>query len=345
MDYTNLHIYILPVIIIFASFVLGYLFEKIVMYRLRIWSEKTEWKGDDVIVESLRGISKTIFLIVGIYVALGHVGFFPNVMSYVHKTFTAVMILVVTIVAARMAVGFMSYNTSKIDKIFPASSILTNIIRVVIYVMGVLIILNNLNIPITPILTALGVGGLAVALALQPTLANLFSGVQIITSKQLAPGDYISLESGQEGYIVDITWRYTTIRSIANTMIIIPNIKIADTIITNFNRPDKEIPVIVPVRVSKDGDLELAEKTAIAAANKVIKAHASGVSSFQPVVRYHTLGESSVDFNVIIRVKEFADQFPVKHELVKEIHKAFKEQGIEMPHATRTVYMKGEKNA
>ncbi|MCX6112676.1 MAG: hypothetical protein NTY22_05255, partial [Proteobacteria bacterium] len=130
MDNTSFHMYILPVIIIFASFVLGYLFEKIVMYRLRIWSAKTEWKGDDVIVDSLRGISKTVFILIGVYAAIRNENFNPYIMTFVHKGFDTIVILLITIVAARIAVGFVSYNTSKIDRIFPASSILRNIVRI-----------------------------------------------------------------------------------------------------------------------------------------------------------------------------------------------------------------------
>ncbi|MEI6093284.1 MAG: mechanosensitive ion channel family protein [bacterium] len=340
METINLHRYILPVIIIFASFVLGYLFEKIIMYRLRIWSEKTEWKGDDVIIDSVRGMSRIIFLITGIYIAVRNENLDLMAMFYVHKTFNAFIILIFTIITARMAVGFVTYNTSKIDKIFPASSILRNIIRIVIYVMGALVILNNFNIPITPILTALGVGGIAVALALQPTLANLFSGVQIIAAKQLLPGDYISLETGQEGYVEDITWRYTTIRSTTNNMIVIPNLKIADTIITNYYKPSKEIPVLIGVKISKDSDLDFVEKIVIQAAKKVINSHKEGVSDFEPIVRYHTIGDSSIDLNVIVRVKEITQQFPVKHEVVKEILKQFKENKIEIPNPARTVYMR-----
>ena len=340
MDYTSLHRYILPVIIIFASSVLGYLFDKIVMYRLRIWSEKIEWKGDDVIVDSLRGMSKTVFVIIGIYVAIRNENLTPYVAELVHKGFDAVIIILVTIVAARIAVGFVSYNTSKIEKIFPASSILRNIIRIVVYVVGALVILNSLNVPISPILTALGVGGLAVALALQPTLANLFSGVQIIASKQLMPGDYISLESGQEGYVEDITWRYTTIKSTANNMFVIPNLKIADTIITNYYKPNKEVPIILGIKVDRNSDLDLVEKIIIETAKKVIGNNPAGVTSFEPVVRYHTIGDSGIELNVITRVKEFSQQFAFKHELVKEIQKRFKESGIEIPYPVRTVYMK-----
>ena len=342
MDYTSLHRYILPVIIIFASFVLGYLFEKIVMYRLRIWSEKTEWKGDDVIVDSLRGMSKTVFIIIGVYVAIRNENLSPYMADLVHKSFDTVIIILVTIITARIAVGFVSYNTSKIDKIFPASSILRNIIRIVIYVVGALVILNSLNVPISPILTALGVGGLAVALALQPTLANLFSGVQIIASKQLIPGDYISLESGQEGYVEDITWRYTTIRSTTNNMFVIPNLKIADTIITNYYKPSREVPVIIGLKVERNSDLDFVERVTIETAKKVIANNPAGVNSFEPVVRYHTIGDSGIELNVITRVKEFSQQFAFKHELIKEIQKRFKENGIEISYPVRTVYMKNE---
>jgi small-conductance mechanosensitive channel len=112
--------------------------------------------------------------------------------------------------------------------------------KLFVYLIGSLIILQTLNISITPILTALGVGGLAVALALQDTLSNLFSGLQIIASKQVRPGDYVKLESGEEGYVTDITWRNTAIRALPNNMVIVPNSKLASTLVTNYYQPEFE---------------------------------------------------------------------------------------------------------
>ena len=136
--------------------------------------------------------------------------------------------------------GLISLYTKDDDTRLAASSIVQTIVKTIIFIIGILIILQSLGISITPILTALGVGGIAVALALQDTLANLFSGVHIIVLRKVRVGDYIKLDSGEEGYVTDITWRNTTIVTILNNMIIIPNSTIASSILRNYYFPQKK---------------------------------------------------------------------------------------------------------
>jgi small-conductance mechanosensitive channel len=85
------------------------------------------------------------------------------------------------------------------------------------------------------------VGGLAVALALQDTLSNLFAGLHIIASKKLLPGDYFLLDSGEEGYVQDVNWRNTFIRTLRNNMIVVPNARLASAILTNYYQPSSEM--------------------------------------------------------------------------------------------------------
>src|SRR2546429_328365 len=102
---------------------------------------------------------------------------------------------------------------------------------------GVLVLLSVLGIHITPILTALGVGGLAVALALQDSLANLFAGMHLLADKPIRVGDYVKIADTTEGYVVDIGWRSTRIRMLQNTVVVVPNKKVAESIITNYDLP------------------------------------------------------------------------------------------------------------
>ncbi|MCC6347545.1 MAG: mechanosensitive ion channel, partial [Nitrospirales bacterium] len=104
--------------------------------------------------------------------------------------------------------------------------------------LGLLIILSFLGISIAPLITALGIGGLAVALALKDTLSNLFAGLHILMERSLRIGDFVRLDAGQEGYIEDITWRTTRIRTLANNMVVIPNDKLAQSVVTNYCLPD-----------------------------------------------------------------------------------------------------------
>jgi small-conductance mechanosensitive channel len=113
-----------------------------------------------------------------------------------------------------------------------------------------------LGISITPIITAFGVGGLAVALALQDTLANLFSGIYLILSNNIRPDDYIKLDSGEEGYIIDITTRVTKMRTLSKNVVVNPNQKLSRAIITNYYLPGKSMGISIRFSVSRDVDLE-----------------------------------------------------------------------------------------
>ena len=200
-------------------------------------------------------------------------------------------------------------------------------------------ILHSLGISITPILTALGVGGLAAALALQPTLANLFSGLQIIAAKQLHPGDYIKLDSGEEGYVTDIAWRNTIIRALPNNMIIVPNSKLASAIVTNYYQPEQEMAVLVQVGVSYKSDLKKVEEVTIEVGKEIMREVEGGVPDFEPFIRYHTFDDSSINFTVILRTTEYVGQYLIKHEFIKRLHKRYNKEGIVIPFPIRTIHM------
>ncbi|MGC8764449.1 MAG: mechanosensitive ion channel family protein [Brevinematia bacterium] len=245
-------------------------------------------------------------------------------------------------VLSKVLVGFVNSYQQKIKDVLPKATLFTTLTRFFVFLIGGIIILQSLGISISPILAGLGVGGLAVALALQDTLSNLFSGLQIILSRQIKTGDYIKLDSGEEGYVIDINWRNTTIREIKNNQIIIPNSKLSQAIIKNYNLPEKEIVVLVEVGVSYRSDLDKVEKVTIEVAKEVMKELDCGLSSFEPFIRYDTFSDSSINFNVILRAREFADQFLIKHEFIKRLHKRYIKEGIEIPFPIRTVYLKNQ---
>ena len=183
-----------------------------------------------------------------------------------------------------------------------SATIFVNITRVVVLAMGFLVVLQTLGISIAPLLTALGVGGLAVALALQDTLANLFAGVHILASKTIQPGDYIRLSSGEEGYVVDINWRNTTVRQLSNNLVIIPNAQLAGTNMTNFNRPEQQMTLLVQVGVGYDSDLDHVERVTTEVVAEVMTEIAGAVPDHEPAVRFHTFGDSRISFTVILGV-------------------------------------------
>ncbi len=323
-----------------GGLVLGYIFEKIVLNAVKKIVARTSWQADNIIVHSLTGMMTLWFLLGGIYGAVLHLHVPRATLDVVHKGLLVVFILSFTIVLARIAADLVSLYSRQVGGVFLSTSIFVNITRVVVYVIGILVILQSLGISIAPILTALGVGGLAVALALQDTLSNLFAGIHVIASGQLKPGDYVRMDSGEEGYITDISWRYSTIRMPSNNMIIVPNAKLASAIVTNYHMPDKEIAVSLPVSVGYDSDLALVERVTIEVAKEVMAEVQGGIPAFEPAVRYQKFADSGIDLNVVLRAREFVDQYALKHEMIKRLLVRYRQEGIDIPYPIRTVYVK-----
>jgi small-conductance mechanosensitive channel len=208
-----------------------------------------------------------------------------------------------------------------------------------------LVVLNGIGLSITPMLTALGVGGLAVALALQEPLANFFAGLFITLAGQIRVGDYVRLDSGQEGYVADFTWRSTRLRMLANNLVVVPNAKLAQAIVVNHHLPSSDLAVLVEVGVDYASDLRQVERVVVEVGREVMTEVAGGVATFEPFIRYHTFADSSINFTVILRAKEFVDQYLIKHEFVKRLHTRFNDEGIVIPFPIRTIAHRWEQEA
>jgi small-conductance mechanosensitive channel len=251
-----------------------------------------------------------------------------------------IFIISITLVIANITAALIRYRARRTEAPVAATTLTQNVVKGVIIAIGILIFLNTLGISITPLITALGIGGIAVALALQDTLGNLIAGINISLSKRIRIGDYIQLDSGQEGYVVDMTWRLTTVRQLPNNMVVIPNTKLAQAIVINYNLPEREMSTLVQVGVSYDSDLEHVEEVTIDVARTVLQKVEGGVPGFDPFIRYHTFDDFSINFTVILRVAEFVNKYLVQHEFVKALHKRYKEEGIEIPFPIRTLHSK-----
>lgn len=336
----NLYAWLVPGAFIIGGLISGLAVEKIILQRLIRWSAKTKLVGDEIILRSFDRMALLWFTLAGIYGALLSLRLRPEIMNVMEKILLVLFILSFTVIFGKIAVGFVGLYANRAREVLPSTTIFTNLTKLTIFIIGFLIILQTLGISIAPILATLGVGGLAVALALQDTLSNLFSGLQIILSRQFKPGDYIKLDSGEEGYVEDITWRNTTLRALPNNLHIIPNAKLAGAKITNFNLPEREISVYIQVGVSYDSDLEQVERVTKEVGRSVLREIEGGVPHFDPVIRFHTFADFSINLTVVLRATEFVNQYLLKHEFIKRLHKRYREEGIEIPFPIRTVYMK-----
>ncbi len=319
---------------------LGLFVERFVFYRLRRLSEKSPWGWDKVLIDSLRYIPTLWSFLVALYLVSEELKLPKSIILVKDKAFWLLFIISLALLVSRLVGGFLRLYINRYREDLPATSLVVQVSRVVILVVGVLIALDKIGIAITPILTALGVGGLAVALALKDTLENLFAGFHVLATKQIKVGDYIRLQSGEEGFVQDITWRNTILRQPTNNLIIVPNSKLSTSIITNFHMPQPELNVIVPVGVSYDSDLEKVERVTLEVAREVQKEVEGGVPDFEPRIRLTSFGDFSINFNVILRAKDFESQHLLRHEFIKRLKKRYEQEGIKIPFPVREVYLK-----
>jgi len=333
----------LPAAIVLVTLIIGYIVRGVLFSRLVRWSEKSKLKINGAVISSVKGPFIIWFLMLGIYLALEFSKVPENAVYIAGKILLALGIFSIILVSMSLSAAMIKAYSSKFEAVMPMTSLTENIGRVVIFAVGILIILNTLGISITPILATLGVGGLAVALALQDTLGNVFAGFYVTMSRQIRVGDYVKLDTGEEGYVIDITWRATKIRTLPNNIVLIPNDKLTKAIATNYCMPDKEMAVLINVGVHYDSDLKKVEAVTCEVGKEVMKEVAGGVPDFQPFIRYHTFGDFSINFTVILRASEFVNQYIIKHEFVKRLHERYAREGINIPYPIRAINNEQEK--
>lgn len=276
-------------------------------------------------------------LLIGVWLCAGYWPLTAEAHLVIGRVAFVLGALSVTFALAALASQSVDSYGSLISPVLPVSSLTRNVAWALIATIGLLVILNGLGLSITPMLTALGVGGLAVALALQEPLANFFAGLFITLAGQIRVGDYVKLDSGQEGYVSDFSWRSTRLRMLANNLIVVPNAKLAQAIVVNHHLPAQDLAVLVDVGVDYASDLRHVERVVMKVGAEVMTQVPGGVPEFEPFIRYHTFGDSSINFTVILRAKEFVDQYLIKHEFVKRLHARFNEEQIVIPFPIRTM--------
>jgi small-conductance mechanosensitive channel len=329
-----------PLAIFAAIFLIGWVVRRFILKALRAWTTRTESRAGLVIAEALSGPILIWAAILALHVGLQS-SKLPRAFTEVGaETLFALWIVSLTLMSMRIARNLIRFYGSQVAGALPVATLTQNLAQIAVVILGVLILLGHFKFSITPMLTALGVGGLAVALAMQDTLSNLFGGFYVAVAGQVRLGDYIKLNTGEEGYVTDIGWRSTTIRSLGNSLIIVPNAKLAQAIVTNYDLPEKRMSATVEVRASYDCDADGIERVLLDIAAQGTREIPGLLADPAPTVTFDPgFGESGLGLTLNYQVAEFASQFTVRHELRKRILRRFKEEGIRIPYPARAVYM------
>ncbi|MBI4432246.1 MAG: mechanosensitive ion channel family protein [Candidatus Omnitrophica bacterium] len=328
-------------IVVIIWLLLLWLLKRVLIRRLRNLAVKTRSQWDDVVLEALVFPANFLIIASGLALFTNLLDLSSGTQKVVNVALKGSLIFAMVFFADSLIRNLMRiYGGKALGQV--SHGVIKGIIRGFIIGIGVLIFLDLIGISITPILASLGIGSLAVALALQDTLGNFFAGIYVAVDQPVRIGDFIRLETGQEGYVTDIGWRSTRVRMLPNNTVIIPNAKLMGSVITNYYLPEKELAVLIEVGVHYASDLNHVERVVIEVARQIQKSVAGGVPEFGPLVRYHTFGESSINFTAVLRAREFTDGYLLKHEFIKVLHERFQKEGIVIPFPTRTLVLSPE---
>ena len=309
-------------------------------YVIKI-TAKTKTTLDDELLEACHKPIYIGVVLIGCYYAINYLKVFIPYNNSIETLFVIAGVGLSTWTLIKIVDTFVMHYLTK-DKISRAQKTvflsLKGLVNIFIYIIGIFIILSYFKVDITPLIASLGIGGLAVALALQSTLANYFAGLYISTDKSIKISDYIELENGLKGHVEKIGWRSTQIRTLPNNLVVVPNAKLSEMIITNYYDPSEEMSFIVNCGVGYDSDLEKVEKITVKVAKKILKTVEGGVKDYKPFIRYNNFGNSNIEFSIILRVKNFVSQYLVKHEFMKELTKEYRKNKIEIAYPCLNIY-------
>ena len=327
------------------SLLIALLFHKIgfrVLLRIAIW---TPSDFDVRLVAALKAPITFGIVLLGAYLALSlPLLDLSETPQKAVNTIARVLVVMLGVasVSSMVSTAFSWYIThvgtdaepSTADRLMP---LFRRIAVALVYGLGALVVLDQLNINISPLIAGLGLGGLAVALAIQPTLANLFAGTYVMTEGVIHTDDYIELESGLAGYVVDVGWRSTRIRTWSNNLVVIPNSRFAETIITNYQEPTPEVNVYLVCGVSYDADLAVVERVSYEVMDDVLETEPQAVKEYGCYFGYENFGESNVDFWLFVQAKDRLGSFIVRSTLMQQLHQRFAEENIVINYPVRTL--------
>jgi small-conductance mechanosensitive channel len=332
-----------PLCLLLITVAAGYLLKRLLFRALHRWGQKSSSRVDDVLTQSLSGPILIWSLIAGIYFATETLDLPERSILLIERTLLILTILSLTMMASRLSRDLIRFYGRRVPGAMPVTTLTQNLAQLFVVLVGTLILLHQLGVSVTPILTAFGVGGLAVALALQDTLSNLFAGFYVTIAGQVRLGDYIKLNTGEEGNIADISWRSTTMRAPSNNLIIVPNAKLAQAIVTNYFLPERRMSIGIPVTVSYSSDPDQVERVLLDVVRTAIPEVPGLLGEPAPSVQLIPgFGESALKFTLNCYVAEFAAQFAVQSELRRRILKRLHTERIEIGLPVQNVLLRGQ---
>jgi small-conductance mechanosensitive channel len=311
-----------------AGVLAGALVHVLVVHRLRRYGEARGLRWPTAAADSLRWMLEVWGGLIGVVIADPTASLSEGWSIWLERAWIVVAVLSVTVFLTRLA-GALTKSLVASDKSrLPSASIVLNIVRFVIWVIGFMVVLNQLGVEIGPLLTALGVTGIAVSLGLQDILRNLFTGLQITLTHQYEPGQFVHLQSGEEGEVIDLTWRETRLRTPTGDIAVVPNSVIGNTVVTNYSRGDELYVLAVEFKVVADSDLDRVVRVAVEAAHATAGESAEVEASFPPTCDVVSLAGAGATCVTRLGIKHYRRRRLAQDAYLRELQKQFLSEGI-----------------
>ena len=308
-----------------------------------LFTHHTKTELDDLLVRALSAPLILSIAALGFYLAIIRLPLDQYASTY-DKGFVIVIIALATLVVVRVGNALVTWYAAELahrtgtnfdDKLLP---VMSRVGSIIVWGIGIMLILDQTGIDISPLIASLGIGGLAIAIAVQPTLSNFMAGTYVISDAVIRKGHYIMLDTGQEGLVEDIGWRTTKIRHWQGNAIVLPNSKLAEAIVMDYEAMEIAKVFRIECGVGYASDLDKVEKVSMEVAREVLQRCPEGVKDFEPLVRFKEFGESNIIFTVVLKSIDRVSQFQLKHEFIKSLHRRFNDEGITIEYPVRRLY-------
>jgi len=324
-------------VLVVVSLAAGVALRRIIHY----WTAKFQNKWGEYIFAFLEALPVPLLLLCGFYAGMESLPLSARYEHIASKLILALVLLVISYLPAKFLVLALQRAGERNPAVVRIAQPAAFVIRAGFAVLAIVIFLEDIGIKLTVVWTTLGVGSVAIALALQDTLSNFFSGLYLVADRPVNPGDYIRTDTNQEGYVQRIGWRSTTLLTLGEHLVIIPNSTMAKAVITNLSMPQPRYSCGLPVNVAYGTDPALVEKALLEVVQDALHAQVEGLLPRpEPSVAFLPgFGESAMSFTLNVTLRRFADQYGVQSELRKRIVKKFQVAGIEIPFPTRTLLL------
>jgi small-conductance mechanosensitive channel len=340
------------VIIFLAAFVIGRVINLFLKNIVSLFTTHTQTKLDDDLVHAIKTPFFFFIIILGLHYSLLSINFLEPYYPAITKVITIVAIIIGFFLTKSIIKALLKWYAVELSPKMNKGedhknlTIFRKVFEVILFIIFLLITLRYLGVEITPIIASLGIGGLAVALAMQQTLGDFIAGLSIIGDKSIKVGNYVELAetnnagSTLQGYIDDISWRTSRIRTLGGNYVIVPNTKLAQSIVTDYTFGSDETSVGIVLHVSYKNDLDKVEKIANRIAKEVQDTVEGAVRGEVPELRYKEFQESNIMCTIYLRVASYTEKYKVQHEYMKRVKKAFEKEKIIISPPIREIHIK-----